>query len=875
MTQKITLELDVDDKGSVKVSRFADNVKDAMGKAETSVKGMGGPLTDLKNNWAMMSAGIASAMYVAEKAYGQLMKAVELGEFGAKIERTEAAFYSVAKAAGISADETVRALKMAAQGMMDESDIMVKASRLIQVGIPISTLTELMNLLVKQAPIVGDTLPEAWDKFGEALAKGKLKGVQNYIGLVDLEAEMVKYATSIGRTVEELTDESKMMITAEIVTAKLRETTKGLGESQETASEKILKAKVQMNEAHELMAKSWIPIATGYYQAMAKILEVWNSLSNRPEPDWVKKQKGTLGAGASGSWGSDPSKFTMDNATATMTPLQLTFQKDEKAAKAQAEKLKNILEKQAEDFIKSWGIMVDAEQDALDEAAKMEAQRTIDSEKEFQKQKESFIMIWGEMVDAEQAVLIEMIQAERAKVIESEKLYQDQKEQFIINSGIAYDAEMEMINEAARAEAEGAKKRNKSWEDGYKDRILMGDDFWAGVKLSYDESLKDQLTWGRAGADIWMNMFGRGGIIEGTLSTFFEDAFTGKLKTASDYFKAFADSILKMFADMIAKMIAQWAAAKIGDLVLGTGGGTATGGITGGNSVTNSLVNTGLSAGLNAGIDYLAGTTGGLSGLGSSLWSMAGWGGPGSGLSSAAAGTAGGTGTGTAVGGGALAGLGAAAAIYAAVYAYIQYGKANFGGTGYAMNPFLESNIPLMINPMGGTPGVNEAEVMAMIAKPDLDIIKKRFKETFGIDAPTEIASNDPLIGPITDWIFAQPEILAAQKAYAKYIAGHYKGVQSDTGFSYVPIDRHARGGFSSEGPVSYAAGGAFIDEPMVAFGRSGKRIVMGEAGPEYVGPVGKSGNSLVINIQGNVVGNDDFIEDIYTKFKQLEAWGH
>lgn len=63
------------------------------------------------------------------------------------------------------------------------------------------------------------------------------------------------------------------------------------------------------------------------------------------------------------------------------------------------------------------------------------------------------------------------------------------------------------------------------------------------------------------------------GNMKGTMSSFVYDAFTGNLKSASDYFKAFGESLLKTFSDVIAEMIVKWVIFSA--ITGGTGGGFA------------------------------------------------------------------------------------------------------------------------------------------------------------------------------------------------------------------------------------------------------------------------------------------------------------
>jgi ElaB/YqjD/DUF883 family membrane-anchored ribosome-binding protein len=228
-------------------------------------------IDSVKKNWLALSAGIVVA-YAALSKIGEL---IAFGEAGAKVERTEQAFAAVTKSVGLMGDEVLAGLKKASKGMMDESDIMVKASRLIQMNIPVKTMNELMESLTKQAPIVGDTLPEAWDKLGEALSRGNLRGMKAYVGMVDMENEYRKYADAMGVAVSRLTDEAKQAVMAEVVNQKLKDQVKGLGEAFLTASERIAIAKASIKDAHEEMEKRAIPITVRLYEIWAGLVKLW------------------------------------------------------------------------------------------------------------------------------------------------------------------------------------------------------------------------------------------------------------------------------------------------------------------------------------------------------------------------------------------------------------------------------------------------------------------------------------------------------------------------------------------------------------------------------------------------------------------------
>ncbi len=103
-------------------------------------------------------------------------------------------------------------------------------------------------------------------------------------------------------------------------------------------------------------------------------------------------------------------------------------------------------------------------------------------------------------------------------------------------------------------------------------RLKHQDDFWKGWDVAYKKSLKEQMTWGQKGLEMYANTQKA---MEQTFSDFFYDAWTGKLKNAEEYFRSFCQSILRAWADAVSQMAAKEAMlglTKLGASLWGTSG---------------------------------------------------------------------------------------------------------------------------------------------------------------------------------------------------------------------------------------------------------------------------------------------------------------
>ena len=119
---------------------------------------------------------------------------------------------------------------------------------------------------------------------------------------------------------------------------------------------------------------------------------------------------------------------------------------------------------------------------------------------------------------------------------------------------------------------------------------------------------------------------------------------------------------------------------------------------------------------------------------------------------------------------------------------------------------------------MSGSYGDEVARLNEMI--PDTATLAARFTAETGITPPNSLAEASTVANQFQSWLFSQPEIQSADRWLRQYYWD--KGMKETGG-----------------NPVTYGAEGAIVDEPMVATGlRTGRKLVMGERGPEALVPM-------------------------------------
>jgi uncharacterized protein YukE len=84
--------------------------------------------------------------------------------------------------------------------------------------------------------------------------------------------------------------------------------------------------------------------------------------------------------------------------------------------------------------------------------------------------------------------------------------------------------------------------------------------FWMGFEKAVSDARDNLLNLQQTGIDVANKLTTS---LSTAFSSFIEDAFSGQLKRAQDYFAAFGNSILSIFSQMISKMVAEWIAFQL------------------------------------------------------------------------------------------------------------------------------------------------------------------------------------------------------------------------------------------------------------------------------------------------------------------------
>lgn len=194
-----------------KASKEIDGIKKSMGDldktatgSEKSISGIGSSLKGMVGTLSM-AAGAAAAFGMAAK------QAFDLGQEGASLLRLEEASGNLAASLGSNMDEVVSAVSRASLGMVSEMDIMQASSRAMMLGVSSDSaeLANLMEIAASKARAMGISTTQAFNDIVTGIGRGSPLILDNLGIVVNATETNKKYAESIGKTADELTEAEK------------------------------------------------------------------------------------------------------------------------------------------------------------------------------------------------------------------------------------------------------------------------------------------------------------------------------------------------------------------------------------------------------------------------------------------------------------------------------------------------------------------------------------------------------------------------------------------------------------------------------------------------------------------------------------------
>lgn len=247
------------------------NGRSAVKEAETSV-------TQLSSGLGKAGDLLKTAFGVASMA-GLVMLAEHLGTTGAAVERQEGAFKNLAAGMGVDSEAMVSAMEKASKGTISHMGLINAAARTMSSGLELNTtqISDIMKMAQSRAAAFGITTEEAYSRITTAIAFQAPRMLRGVGIVVSAKEAYDVYARSIGKTVEELTDEERQTAFMNAVMAKASTTTKDLANGADSAYNNIERLKAEMSNASDVAGKSLAPALGAISGVMADVVKWWTT----------------------------------------------------------------------------------------------------------------------------------------------------------------------------------------------------------------------------------------------------------------------------------------------------------------------------------------------------------------------------------------------------------------------------------------------------------------------------------------------------------------------------------------------------------------------------------------------------------------------
>lgn len=187
----ISVQLTVNDDGSVVMKQFGQNTEQAMNKAGSATKTASLSFNALKGSYLEMTAKAASAYMAMEKA-------MQYMDMGAKAKQAETSFGHLTAASGESAAAIIANMKRATAGTIDDSQLMQKAVKAMTLDFTTDQITQMAEMARVAARTSGDSVSNVFDNVIDAISTNMPRPLKQY-GLINKEQmSQIEQATKDG-----------------------------------------------------------------------------------------------------------------------------------------------------------------------------------------------------------------------------------------------------------------------------------------------------------------------------------------------------------------------------------------------------------------------------------------------------------------------------------------------------------------------------------------------------------------------------------------------------------------------------------------------------------------------------------------------------
>ena len=223
-----------------------DQVKTSFEKMKSFIDSMNSFLQAIKTN-ALVELG--------EKTLRAVRQIYQFVDTGAKVKATEESFESMSKTSGIAIDSLIKKLSVATNATVDDTDLMIKATKLMAEGFSAENIIAVGEAARVSARLTGTEVKTAYESMADAIVNLRERGLKTQGFVIDLDDAYEKQAKLLNINKDELTGYGKQMALLNAVIEKTKELQDGLNISTTSSYEKMQQQRASYQDIYEWVAK--------------------------------------------------------------------------------------------------------------------------------------------------------------------------------------------------------------------------------------------------------------------------------------------------------------------------------------------------------------------------------------------------------------------------------------------------------------------------------------------------------------------------------------------------------------------------------------------------------------------------------------------
>jgi hypothetical protein len=272
MAEKLQFVIEVKDDGSAKIKEFGQ-VVDKMGQGAVAASGQLGRLATALGPVGVAIAVVTGGVILAIAAFEKLMKAAEPGS---KLIQLEQAFYAVAEASGVMANELIANLKRVTQSTVDDSDLMKHAMNLMVEGLSTDQIEKMASAATVFSKRMGTSVGEAFEEISRSVENLQVRGLRQVgITMKDVADAYEKTATSLGVYASALTEAEKRQAMVNLISEKAIQLQGQMGTEMSASAKAMQQLKASWQDFTEFVSKVFLAVLLSVVWAVNQVERVF------------------------------------------------------------------------------------------------------------------------------------------------------------------------------------------------------------------------------------------------------------------------------------------------------------------------------------------------------------------------------------------------------------------------------------------------------------------------------------------------------------------------------------------------------------------------------------------------------------------------